>query len=323
MKLRGEYPHLPPSPAEQHRLCTLRPYVREANAIFRPTWSLGPRRLLDYLLVHILDGKGTFCIAGETMQVCPGDLIWIPPGVCHEMAGHAPGNNLQYIHFDLIYDPSRSHWSARTPEGTTDTTPWQDKMHPPLQDPILDSWCGILRRGDPQLVTTQLRRIILTYQQTGVSGLFIASLLQQLICHLIDHDEPQRRSPGHQTTMKHAMQMIQSRNGIQQNLATLARQHGMSPSHFRKCFRDHFDCSPLDAMIQARMHVAMDYLTYSDVSISEIAERLGYSNVHNFSRAFQRHKGISPSACRQRKMNPKMSREPKRTDQTSGRRANA
>ena len=43
---------------------------------------------------------------------------------------------------------------------------------------------------------------------------------------------------------------------------------------------------------------ACDDLIYSDCSITEIADRLGFTNVHNFSRAFRKAIGQPPTAYR-------------------------
>lgn len=298
MKIFKERPHAPPSEIEQGRLMRLRPYVREANAVFRPTWHIGPRRLLDYLLVQILDGNGTFVIDGTRIDVSGGDLVWIPPNTLHEMRGYAPGNQLQYVHFDLLYDPRRSHWSAVIPGGTNDLSSVCALMHPPVEDPVIAKWCGILPHGDASLVTELLRRIVLTYKPGGVSGVKIAGLMLQIIAHLTEYENEPRLSQRRQVVMEHAMRMIRLQGGRRINLDTLARQHGMSTSHFRKCFREHFGQSAKETVIEAQMSAALDYLMYSDLTISEIAEELGFSNVHNFSRAFSRQMGRPPSAFR-------------------------
>jgi AraC family transcriptional regulator of arabinose operon len=50
--------------------------------------------------------------------------------------------------------------------------------------------------------------------------------------------------------------------------------------------------------LNAKIRAACDYLIYSESNISEIADRLGFTNVHNFSRAFRKATGQSPSAYR-------------------------
>lgn len=56
-RLPGEGPGWFPAKADQARLGWLRPYVREAVHTFRPTWTIGPRRLLDYLILYVIDGE--------------------------------------------------------------------------------------------------------------------------------------------------------------------------------------------------------------------------------------------------------------------------
>ncbi len=51
---------------------------------------------------------------------------------------------------------------------------------------------------------------------------------------------------------------------------------------------------------EVRLDQAMHYLSYDRLTISEIAYRLGYSEVSVFTRAFLRWKGINPSQWRER-----------------------
>ncbi|VGO17720.1 HTH-type transcriptional activator Btr [Pontiella desulfatans] len=295
----GELPHTAPAPASQERLLSLRPYVREAQEGFRPTWQIKPRRLFDYLLVHLIEGSGVFTIDGTRYTASEGDLFWIPPDALHELRGDAPGTRLQYIHFDLIYDSARSHWSAHIPGGTTDLTAWPDLMHPPIDDPIIGNWCGKLEGYNSAQVAELLHRIILEYNRAQISTLPVAGGVLQLIGHLLGsrhNDSP--LDARHVKAIENAMRHIQMHSNEQLNIETLARQHGLSPTHFRRLFREHYRQSPRDAHLAAKMRRAGDELIYSDLSISEIADRLGFTNVHNFSRAFRKAIGQPPTAYR-------------------------
>jgi len=297
--LPGNLPHNPPLPIEQNRLLTITPYVREAQEVMRPTWHINPRKLFDFLLVHLIDGKGEFSVAGNRFPVESGDLIWIPPNTLHEMRGDAPGTLLQYLHFDLLYDPARSHWSASIPGNTTDLSAWPERMHPSVTDPIIKTWCGKISANNPALVTETLRRIILEYNRTQTCSLLISGL----VCQLIETLQNNRRadsplSAPHARTIENAMGYIQAHSHEKLNIDTLAKQHRLSTTHFRKLFREHYRQSPRTAHLNAKMHTACDYLIYSDLTISEIADRLGFTNIHNFSRAFHKLIGCSPSAYR-------------------------
>ncbi len=298
-KLPGELPHIPPALAVQKRLQSFIPYVREAKETIRPTWNIQPRRLFDFLLVQLMEGTGEFTIGGKRYVASAGDLFWIPPDTLHEMRGDAPGTLIQFIHFDLIHDPERSHWSANIPGGTTDLSAWPERMHPPIDDPIVGSWCGKLHGHNPAHVTEILRRIIMEYDRTQISNVLIAGLVLQLIGHLLGNkQEDSLLNAHHAKTIENAMRHIQLHNHEKLNIETLARQHGLSPTHFRKLFREHYRQSPRTAHLNAKMRTACDCLIYSDLNITEIADRLGFTNVHNFSRAFSKSIGQPPSAYR-------------------------
>ena len=232
------------------------------------------------------------------MDIAPGDLIWIPPNTLHEMYGDGPASRLQYIHFDLLYDPSRSHWEASVPGGTTDLSLWPERMHPPIHDPVIKTWCGKLPRGTPSFVTDILRRIILEFDRKQSSGLGIAGLVVQLIDHLLKTQPDSQLTAKQARTVENCMYQIKRNSHQKLNSEAIARQHGLSATHFRKLFREHFSQNPREAHCEAKMRTACDYLTYSEFTISEIASRLDFTNVHNFSRAFRKAIGHSPRAYR-------------------------
>jgi AraC-like DNA-binding protein len=52
---------------------------------------------------------------------------------------------------------------------------------------------------------------------------------------------------------------------------------------------------PMEYLLAWRMAVAKDLLRTHGLSISEVAERVGYGSQSNFSTAFRRHVGEPPS----------------------------
>jgi AraC-like DNA-binding protein len=47
-----------------------------------------------------------------------------------------------------------------------------------------------------------------------------------------------------------------------------------------------------------RMQQAKTYIANSDMSISEISEKVGFANIEHFSRVFKKNMGISPQKYR-------------------------
>jgi AraC-like DNA-binding protein len=63
-------------------------------------------------------------------------------------------------------------------------------------------------------------------------------------------------------------------------------------------FKQHTGRSPQQFVIDTRMQAAHFLLLDSNLSISQIALRLGYVDVYFFSRQFKQHHGIGPAAFR-------------------------
>lgn len=66
----------------------------------------------------------------------------------------------------------------------------------------------------------------------------------------------------------------------------------------RHAFKRAFGCSPREMMLRLRVQHAQSLLLESKLSIKEIASRCGYERQHEFTRAFSRLTGASPSAWR-------------------------
>ncbi|MEM7282228.1 MAG: AraC family transcriptional regulator [Pseudomonadota bacterium] len=83
------------------------------------------------------------------------------------------------------------------------------------------------------------------------------------------------------------------------SVATLAKEVAMSRSAFAKRFKELVEESPMQYVTRWRMNVALTWLRESDLSLAELAERLGYQSEATFSRAFKRAIGVSPGMARQ------------------------
>jgi len=78
-------------------------------------------------------------------------------------------------------------------------------------------------------------------------------------------------------------------------VAQLAKTAGLSRSTFFARFSASVGLPPMEYLLAWRMAVAKDLLRTHGLSISEVAERVGYGSQSNFSTAFRRHVGQPPS----------------------------
>jgi AraC-like DNA-binding protein len=77
-------------------------------------------------------------------------------------------------------------------------------------------------------------------------------------------------------------------------VADLAKEAALSRSTFFDRFTRIVGVPPMEYLLAWRMAVAKDLLRRRDVTLSEVAERVGYSSASTFSTAFSRHVGRAP-----------------------------
>lgn len=91
---------------------------------------------------------------------------------------------------------------------------------------------------------------------------------------------------------------IQSYELLDKNSESLAQDMNMSKSYFQHLYREFFNSSVGQDLINARIDYACHLLHSTELSIRDISERCGYSNLEHFSRQFKKIKHISPSSFR-------------------------
>jgi AraC-like DNA-binding protein len=93
----------------------------------------------------------------------------------------------------------------------------------------------------------------------------------------------------------------QARQRILENFDTaldmeeLARSSGAGSSQFYRTFRKHTGLSPLKFLITTRLNASLRLLADPNVSVTEAAHYVGYTDEYYFSRLFKKQMGITPT----------------------------
>ena len=82
------------------------------------------------------------------------------------------------------------------------------------------------------------------------------------------------------------------------HLAELAGVVEMSPYYFLRLFRDSSGLTPHQYLVHRRVEVAKSMLLRDDLSVAEVAQRLGFSDQSHFTRHFRRLTGSPPGQLR-------------------------
>jgi AraC-like DNA-binding protein len=101
-----------------------------------------------------------------------------------------------------------------------------------------------------------------------------------------------------------AIELIESRYADPLGAADLAAATGVSPSHLRKIFRRLTGQAPLEYLASVRIQHACRLLLETDLAVTEIAGRVGWSDPNLFARRFRAILGLSPRAYRTTRPQP-------------------
>ena len=85
------------------------------------------------------------------------------------------------------------------------------------------------------------------------------------------------------------------------SLSALAEHFALSPSYIARLFQQQLGKKPSAYVNEVRISAAGTLLSETDLSITEIAEKTGFSDVYYFSKVFKRTTGLSPSHIRSKK----------------------
>jgi AraC-like DNA-binding protein len=87
-------------------------------------------------------------------------------------------------------------------------------------------------------------------------------------------------------------------------LGEIAREAGLSVSHFCALFRTQIGVTPMDYFIKLKLQKARRLLVNSALTVQEVAQQVGYGDRYYFSRLFRKLHGVPPMAYRRSQRSP-------------------
>jgi AraC family transcriptional regulator len=160
----------------------------------------------------------------------------------------------------------------------------------------------IINPSDPLIYSIGLT-LKAELESGGIGGrLYVDAMTTALMAHLLRHYSVQNYSlpslvsglPRH--TLRQVVDYIHEHLDQDLTLETLAAIAHMSPSYFSRLFKQSTKFSPHQYVIQCRIDRAKQLLRQGELSIVDIAYRLGFTHQSHFSHHFKRLVGSSPKA---------------------------
>ena len=266
------------------------------------------------LMFHVMtSGRCWLELDGEAPQrLQQGDLALVPHGRGHRLVSE-PGHGCAQL-FDLEREQvSERYESLRHGSDGERTTMLCGAVtfdHPAAEQLVrmlpnlvhVESWS----EPEAQWLQSTIRFVASEAQQLQPGGeTIITRLCDVLVIRAIR--TWMSRSPDARTGWLGALQDEQIGKAVAAvhrdpehgwTVPELAAESGLSRSAFAARFAELVGEPPMRYVTRWRMHVALSWLRESDMTLADVAFRLGYESEASFSRAFKRMMGVSPGVAR-------------------------
>lgn len=245
-------------------------------AEYRLSWDQG-RTLNEYQLVYITRGRGIF-ETQETgrIRIEAGQAFILFPGVWHRYHPvRKQGWDENWIGFN-------GDVAKRIMEGFF--SPEKALIQIGHDQELLDLILSVTKlmqqpsAGYQQLIAARAMEVLAQVR------------LRSLSYRAVDRDVARKVQDARLHLLEHSAEPV--------DMNDLASQLGLSYSRFRSVFKESTGTSPHQYHLDIRLNKARELLCHSTLTLTEIADRVGFTDAYYFSRLFKKKKGCSPSSYR-------------------------
>lgn len=228
----------------------------------------------DYDIFYVLSGKGTMTLGGERFELQKQSCLIMRPGDLPK-AVQDPHDRLTVLYL---------HFQVADADGKVPLFPF----------PRFTITGGAFRAENLLYAIMELLDVPAPLQELEFDCLMKQFFVRLFRLHLVPRDY----GPGSVKQMQRVRQMmayIREARGVDVDLEEMADAVGMSPPYMSRLFKA---CSgvTLKAFIaRTKVESARDLLVETRMSVSQVAERMGYSDVYAFSKSFKRVFNVAPS----------------------------
>jgi len=277
----------------------LSPYIRRAIYCNLPPFFRVARRIIfDYEIIYVSGGEARF-ITDEKEYICKkGDVIFIRPGVSHELVHYKCMNFIQpHIHFDMVYNKN----SEITPISFKSRAALTDDEVSLIQEDIIENSIPCVFVPDNEKRFEKLFFEILELYRSKPQRFELTSKIKMLELLSLIFEQFEVKETVSDMSGNDPGVVVKSyidNNFMQQiTLEGLQNQFYINKFTLIRSFKKLYNQSPISYYNGQRLEYAKNQLLSTSRSVASIAEQLGYDSC-SFNRFFRTHTGMSPSEYR-------------------------
>lgn len=252
-----------------------------------PGWEDIRRTLTGQTFYYIHSGTGIFNYEGSDIAVEEGTLFYLWPGLSLSMKS-SQGNPLRMTM--LLFDCAFLQWNGG---GWQQPVP-VERLQLPFLIPLTPERSG------------RISSLFLEAERKWVPGdpgheAQVKAAWYRLIHEIHEAVEVGASMEGTgklSETLKQIKEYLDEGFATELRITELQKKYGFSSAYLRRTFAASYGYSPKEYLERLRNEHATRRLLYTGDTISDVAQACGYPDVYQFSKAFKKRNGMSPTDYR-------------------------
>jgi AraC-like DNA-binding protein len=241
-------------------------------------------------LFIIVGGQGVHVAEGREYPVSAGDVFFLQPGQAHYLKDTTASRGY-CVMFDSTRLPLPSSELRKLPgyQAVFVLEPRHRRRH---------EFNSRLRLRRKQLADVE--RLVKAMHREGAqkapgySAVLLGQLLELIVLLARRYAAIEAKEGQSLLLLGGILGELESECARPWRLEEIVRRSGMSGSYLSRVFRKATGYTPIDYLIQMRVQKAMELLRTTTWSVTEIAERVGFTSANYFARRFRTATGVSP-----------------------------
>ena len=263
------------APRLQPRVSAARPNA--GIVTYPPQARLGPRLQHDCQLVAVHSGVARVAVDGAGREIPAGHVGLLLPGAT------------ELFTFGQGQQTTRHSWIA-LPSAYLDPGQLLALERAPRCLPLSAAMVACIEAGcEVAQLDDALQPAILGAMAVAALHLYLAEA-----SHAGEHSGPER------TVVTRAQAIVRQRAADGLSVTELAGAVAVSPEHLVRLFRRDLGTTPGAVLRAARLARALQLLTQTGLSVTEVAHQAGYASSQHFARSVREATGLTATELRRR-----------------------
>lgn len=239
-------------------------------------------------IVYILSGAMAHVIDGVRYDVIRGDILFMNYGCTHEII---PTEDTESSYVNILFSPESIS------ENLSPTNTFSLIALASFNTMRNDADCGKLSFADNErraIESTVLNMLSeCKEKKQGWEGI-VENYLNILLTQMLRKSNAMMEYKEIDNMWRELLDYIEENLESKLSLYALAQKCFYNPSYFSRIFKEKFGMSLIEYITQKRLDHAVELLESSELSVEQIAQKVGFSDRNSFHHAFSRCYGLTP-----------------------------